>query len=76
MSGMSILYLFDNKKESVASSVRCLVSLYTIILSQLVFKVNNFMVFRDDDQSLNSMLIIMEIILRPRERLIAIHLYA
>ncbi len=37
------------QKESVASSLRCLVSLYTIILSQLVFKVNDFMVFRNND---------------------------
>ena len=57
MNGMFIV--FDNKKESVASSIRCLVSLYVIILSQLVFKINNFMVFRNDDQSLNLVLIIM-----------------
>lgn len=37
MNGMFII--FDNKKESVAGSVRCLVSLFTVIISQLVFKV-------------------------------------
>ena len=57
MHGMFIV--FDNKKESVASSIRCLVSLYVAIISQLVFKINNFMVFRNDDQSLNLVLIIM-----------------
>ena len=43
------LYIIHHKKESVASSVRCLVSLYTIILSQLFSKVNDFMVFCYDN---------------------------
>lgn len=47
MNGMFIV--FDNKKESVASSLRCLVSLFAIILLQFVYKVNNFMIFRNDD---------------------------
>ena len=54
-----IFIIFDNKKESVASSIRCLVSLFAVIISQLVFKINNFMVSRNDDQSLNLVLIIM-----------------
>lgn len=59
VNGMFIFIAFDNKKESVASSIRCLVSLFAIILLQFIYKVNNFMILRNDDQSLNSVLVIM-----------------
>ena len=56
------VFFLRNKKESVASSIRCLVSLFTFILSQIVFEIKYFVAFCDNYKFFDAMSVVLQVV--------------